>query len=120
MLFKNLKNIPEFIAGDKTIIKEVLHPKNDAVELGYSLAHAVVKPGEKSLPHILHTKSEAYFILEGQGMVYIDKKSKLLSKGDTVLIPAGANQWIENTGSEDLEFLAIVSPPWSEETEEIL
>ena len=42
-----------------------------------------------------------------------------MEKGDTVFIPAGANQWIENVGEVDLVFLAMVSPPWSEETEEV-
>jgi len=119
MLLKKLKDIPQFIAGDKTILREVLHPKNDAIEMNYSIAHAIVQVGEKSLPHVLHERSEVYYILEGKGEMHIDNEIQLMEKGDTVFIPAGANQWIENMGEKDLVFLAMVSPPWTEESEEV-
>ncbi len=119
MLLKKLKDIPQFIAGDKTILREVLHPKNDAIDMNYSMAHAVVLVGEKSLPHVLHGRSEVYFILSGKGEVHIDEKMQVMEKGDTVFIRAGASQWIENVGEVDLVFLAMVSPPWSEESEKV-
>jgi len=40
MLHKSLEDLKAFEAGDKTNIIEVLHPKNDAISIGYSLAHA--------------------------------------------------------------------------------
>jgi len=119
MLLKKLKDIPQFTAGDKTILREVLHPKNDAIEMNYSIAHAIVLVGEKSLPHILHGRSEVYYILSGMGEVHINEERQVMEKGDTVFIPAGACQWIENVGEVDLVFLAMVSPPWSEESEEV-
>lgn len=119
MLHKVLNEIQQFTAGDETILREVLHPKNDAIELNYSIAHAIVLPGEKSLPHTLHERSEVYYILNGTGKAFIAKEEKILNPGDTLYIPAGAEQWIENIGEENLVFLAIVSPPWSEESEEV-
>lgn len=119
MLIKVLKDISQFVAGDKTILKEVLHPKNDALDINYSLAHAIVLPSEQSLPHTLHERSEVYYILKGQGEMHINENTKIVNAGDTVFIPAGAEQWIKNTKKEDLEFLAIVSPPWTDESEEI-
>ena len=118
-MLKKLKDIPQFTAGDKTILREVLHPKNDAIEMNYSMAHAVVLVGEKSLPHILHGRSEVYFILSGKGEVHIDEETQVMEIGDTVFIPAGARQWIENMGEVELVFLAMVSPPWSEGSEEV-
>ena len=111
MLLKKLKDIPQFIAGDKTILREVLHPKNDAIEMNYSIAHAVVLVGEKSLPHILRERTEVYYILSGRGEMHINDETQIMEKGDTVFIPAGANQWIENVGEVELAFLAMVSPP---------
>jgi len=111
MLLKKLKDIPQFIAGDKTILREVLHPKNDAIEMNYSIAHAVVLVGEKSLPHILRGRTEVYYILSGRGEMHINDETQIMEKGDTVFIPAGANQWIENVGEVELAFLAMVSPP---------
>ena len=67
MFIKDLKNSKEFIAGDDTILRELLHPEKEDLKIHYSLAHAVVKPGETSKPHTLKT-SEVYYILEGQGI----------------------------------------------------
>lgn len=64
MLFKKLEDITPFIAGDATLLREWLHPKNDEVELPYSLAFAEVAPGAASLPHTLQTSTEVYIVLE--------------------------------------------------------
>ena len=51
------------------------------------------------------------------------KLSRELSKrstGQTVYIPPGAVQRIENRGAGDLVFLCIVDPGWTPECEEVL
>jgi mannose-6-phosphate isomerase-like protein (cupin superfamily) len=116
---KNIFSLPSFTAGDETIIRELLHPKNDPVPLGYSLAHAEVPPGAASLPHRLHGRSETYLLLEGEGQAYIDGQAYDLQKDELLYIPAGAEQYIRNTGAGVLRFLCIVDPPWSAETEEV-
>ena len=120
MLKKSLKNIPTFIAGDKTIIQEFIHPKNDGIDVQYSLAHAIVEVGKSSEPHILHQSSELYVILEGESILHVGGEAEILRGGDAALVPAGAMQWIENTGNISLKFYVIVSPPWQAEEEEIL
>ncbi len=117
MFKKTLSDIPSFIAGDKTIIKEFVHPKNDAVDVNYSLAHAIVEVGQASEPHILTKSSELYVILEGKGELFIENESAILRGGDAALVPAGARQWIRNVGDVALVFYVIVSPPWSEAEE---
>ncbi len=120
MLHKSLQDLTSFEAGDKTEIIEILHPKNDNIPLGYSLAHASLDIGKASLPHILELCSETYFILEGTGSVFIGADERKVNKGDMVFIPAGASQYVENQGDTKLEFLCIVSPPWFAEQEKIL
>jgi mannose-6-phosphate isomerase-like protein (cupin superfamily) len=120
MFKKSLNQLVSFIAGDKTIIKEVVHPKNDPVDLNYSLAHAVVEIGQSSEPHILHNSSELYVILSGKGEIYIGDEVQILRKDDTALVPKGAIQWIKNIGKSPLRFYVIVSPPWQEAQEQIL
>ena len=114
MFKKKLSDISSFIAGDKTIIKEFVHPKNDAVDVHYSLAHAVVEVNEASEPHILTKSSELYVILEGEGELFIENESAILRGGETALVPTGARQWIRNVGTVPLSFYVIVSPPWNE------
>jgi len=52
--------------------------------------------------------------------VYIGDEAQKVKKGDTVFIPEGATQYVENQGDTRLEFLCIVSPAWYEEQEQIL
>ncbi len=66
MFIKDLQKCAEFIAGDNIILRELLHPDKEELALRYSLAHAVVKPGETSYRHKLKN-SEVYYILEGAG-----------------------------------------------------
>jgi mannose-6-phosphate isomerase-like protein (cupin superfamily) len=40
--------------------------------------------------------------------------------GQAIYIPSNARQWIKNTEKDDLKFLCIVSPSWSEDNEELL
>jgi mannose-6-phosphate isomerase-like protein (cupin superfamily) len=118
MLVVQLEECPEFIAGDKTVLREVLHPDKAPLAVRYSLAHATVRPGERSLPHRLRT-SEVYYILEGSGLVVIDGEEREVGPGSTVYIPPGAEQHIRNTGAGVLRFLSIVDPAWRAEDEEV-
>ncbi len=119
MLKKSLAAIPAFTAGDETRLKEVLHPENDPVDLSYSLAHAELEPGRRSLPHRLRKRSEVYYILSGTGEAFVGGERVPLAPGDVLLIPAGVDQYVVNTGRESLQFLCVVSPPWKQEDEMI-
>ena len=110
------KDCQEFLAGDATHLREILHPDKMDIALRYSLAHAVVKPGETSFKHALKT-SEIYIILEGKGRMVIDNEAQEVSKGHVVYIPPNAVQCIENIGTGDLIFYCIVDPAWREEDE---
>ncbi len=116
MVYKKLKDIPEFLAGDHTHLKEVLHPSNDSLALNFSLAHAYLKVGEQSLPHRLK-HSETYYILAGNGEIHLDGKMQTIEKGDIIYVPENVEQYVKNKGKINLTFLCIVSPPWTPETE---
>lgn len=117
MIFRNLYAIPAFTAGDHTLIREWLHPKNDAIDLPYSIAFAVLEPGNASLPHVLEDRTEVYLILQGSGVAYVGGQKQPVQANDLLLIPAGAEQYVENTGAEQLQFICIVSPPWASDAE---
>jgi len=105
---------------DGTLLSEILHPENDPVGMNFSLAHAMLKAGEASLPHRLRESVEVYHILRGRGIMHIDDESVKVGEGDTIYIPPGCVQCIENRGAGDLSFLCIVSPPWRAEDEELV
>jgi mannose-6-phosphate isomerase-like protein (cupin superfamily) len=119
MLKIDLNDCDEFVAGDNTVLREVLHPDKQNVALKYSLAHAIVRPGEVSLPHRL-ASSEVYYILEGEGIMYIDTEQAGVGPGATVYIPPHAVQSIRNTGGTELKFLCIVDPAWRAEDENVI
>jgi len=114
VLIKHLGDCALITANDGCRLRELLHPRKDAVALPYSLAVAYVAPGKRSDPHFLR-QTEVYFILTGHGLMHIGKEVEPVASGDAVAIPAGQTQWIENAGDETLEFVAIVSPPWRAE-----
>ena len=118
MFMKDLKDCEEFTGGDRTRIREILNPLKEKLGLRYSLAHAMLKEGEKSLPHRLKT-SEVYYILRGRGMMHINDEQREVSERQAVYIPPNAVQYIENTGGVELLFLCIVDPAWRKEDEEI-
>ena len=118
MHIKDLQATEEFIAGDNTIIKELLHPDKADVKLRYSLAHARVAPGATSYRHKLKS-SEVYYIFEGEGVMYIGNESARVHPGQMIYIPPNAVQCIKNVGKTDLEFLCIVDPAWRAEDEEV-
>lgn len=118
MLIRSLHKCEEFIAGDNTILRELLHPDKQDIALRYSLAHAIVKPGDISQLHSLST-SEVYYILEGKGIMHIDDEQQEVFPGDAIYIPPHAKQCIHNHGESDLIFLCIVDPAWQKEDETI-
>jgi len=119
MLIKDVTDIAPVCAADRSELREILHPERDAVEHRYSLAHAVVKPKEASLPHRL-TSTEVYYVIYGNGVMHIDDEARPIHSGHTVYVPPGAVQWIENTGTIDLAFLCIVDPAWRDDEEEVV
>lgn len=119
ILHKNIASLAAFTAGDATTIREVLHPKNDPVDTGYSLAEARLAPGKSSYPHILQEQSELYIFIQGTACVYIEQEQCTAKAGEVVLVPAGAKQYVKNVGEQELIFYCVVNPPWSEADDKV-
>lgn len=119
MLKRTLSDCPMFLAGDHTVLRELLHPAKHAVELGYSLAHGKLAAGRRSKWHVL-TSSEVYYFLAGQGIFAIDGETAFVEAGSVVYVPPGAKQSLENKGTTDVEFLCLVEPAWRMDDESVL
>ncbi|HUI46500.1 MAG TPA: cupin domain-containing protein [Nitrospirota bacterium] len=119
MFIRELHACEEFVAGDNCLLREILHPDKEDLALRYSLAHAVVKPGDTTWMHRLRT-SEVYYIIEGEGIMHINGEDAPVRSGSTVYIPPEAIQSITNSGESDLKFICIVDPAWRREDEEIV
>ncbi len=118
MFIRRLRDCPEFAAGDDSLLRELLHPDKADLRLRYSLAHAVVRPGQTTRLHAL-TTSEVYYIIDGEGLMRIDHETAAVGPGDTIYIPPAGRQQISNTGMKDLVFVCIVDPAWRKEDETV-
>lgn len=118
MSVTHLKDSKELIAGDGSILRELLHPEKADVLIRYSLAHAKVPPGQATKPHRLKS-SEVYYVMAGHGLMHIDKESFEVGPECAVYIPPNSTQYVENMGNSDLKFLCIVDPAWRKEDEEV-
>ena len=84
-----------------------------------SIARARVAPGQATRWHRLHGVSERYLVVEGRGLAEVDGLQPTeVGPGDVVIIPPGAAQRITGLGEQDLVFLAICSPPFTEQAYE--
>lgn len=120
-ILKDADTAEHFTAGDLCSLAEIFHPGNERLPFcGFSLSHAVVPPKGSTVPHRLIRSSEVYWIIEGEGTIFIDQRPIGLKKGRAVLVPPSAVQYVVNECDRDLEFLCIVSPPWESSDEEIL
>ena len=84
------------------------------VGINYSLVHFILEPGKLTERHLLKTSSKLYFVLSGSAQLYRGGCCDALSKNDTCLVPPNVQQYLENTSSEPLVYLAIFQPPWQE------
>lgn len=119
MLVRRLRDCEQFVAGDGSILRELLHPDKADVAIRYSLAHARVTPGESTKAHRLRT-AEVYYILRGRGRMHIDAEATDVDADCAIYIPPGSVQYIANTGKDNLLFLCIVDPGWRETDEEVI
>lgn len=118
MFISKLNQNPEFTAGDKSLLRQLLHPETHRTDIDFSIAHARVPVGASTLPHRLNS-IEVYYITQGEGRMHIDDESETVQPGDTIYIPPKSRQYIENVGSEELLFICVVSPAWKENNETV-
>lgn len=109
----------EFLAGDHTVLRELLHPAKQPLALGYSVAHGTLAPGGRSKWHRL-ASSEVYYIIAGRGRMFVGDSVVLVEPGSVIYVPPGAKQSLENSGPTAIEFLCLVDPAWRPEDEEVL
>ncbi len=93
----------------------ILELWNDPRDPNLSIARARVLPGQSTCVHSLTGTAERYLVLKGQGRFTSSDTCVDLTIGQTVYIPADNPQSIENTGDNDLVFLAICTPRFKPE-----
>jgi mannose-6-phosphate isomerase-like protein (cupin superfamily) len=75
---------------------------------GRLFAHNRLQPGSSIGYHRHEGDYEAYYFIRGEGMFNDNGREYPVRAGDCTLIGVGESHGIENTGGEDLEFIALV------------
>jgi mannose-6-phosphate isomerase-like protein (cupin superfamily) len=71
-----------------------------------------MKPG--GIQHIhSHAPEQAYYILEGNGLMTVDSERQTVQAGDCIFFPAFAKHGLENTGKSILRYLSAASPSFT-------
>jgi len=97
---------------ERCYISELL---NSAGQPEVSLARTRVEPGITTQLHQLSV-SEWYVIESGQGLMRVGDETPIqVGPGDVVTVPKHIPQQITNSGHEDLLFLCICTPKFSQE-----
>jgi mannose-6-phosphate isomerase-like protein (cupin superfamily) len=103
---------PEVWTAERCWITELL---NSASQPEVSLARTRVEPGVTTQLHQLSV-SEWYVIESGHGLMRVGDETPVpVGPGDTVSIPKHTPQQITNSGHEDLRFLCVCTPKFSQE-----
>jgi quercetin dioxygenase-like cupin family protein len=86
----------------------LVSPENaGSKEIATSLVE--IQPGGEQLAHS-HKAEQVYFILEGTGMVKVDKDNRKAVQGDCIFIPSGSTHGIKNDGLRALKYLTASAP----------
>ena len=75
---------------------------------GRLFGHMMLKPGCSLGYHQHNNESETYYILSGEGMINDNGEMKPVKTGDVVFTDSGQFHSIENTGTTNLDFIALV------------
>ncbi len=97
----------EFHTEERCYIIEIMNKEG----VDFSIARARVEPGVTTALHAVKKTTEAYYILQGNGLVQsANGFEQTVNSGDVMLFPPGIEQKITNRGNDDLIFLAICAP----------
>jgi mannose-6-phosphate isomerase-like protein (cupin superfamily) len=106
----------EYYTSEGCFITEV---SNSADDVEVSIARARLEAGKTTRWHRLDGTAERYVILQGRGRVEIGTLPAAdVAVGDVVLIPPMSRQRITNTGADELIFLAICTPRFTDDAYE--
>ncbi len=105
------RGLQEFATSERCFITELL---NHSSRPEVSLARARVEPGVVTELHALDVE-ETYLIEMGGGVMEVGGDRFRVRPGDSVLIPEGTPQRIENDGATDLVFLCLCRPRFQAE-----
>ena len=60
-----------------------------------------------------HEQEQAYYVIEGEGILSVDDEERSVAEGDCIFIPSFARHGLKNTGSTPLTYVSASSPSFT-------
>lgn len=86
----------------------ILNGAEEMYNKGRVFNHLVLAPGAEIGWHIHHGDGECYYMLKGEGEYSDNGRLVTLRPGDMSFVGDGEGHALKNTGSEDLEAIALI------------
>lgn len=102
------EDLPGHFGG--ALSKLIITPKNAATK-HFDFRLSTYQPKGFVEEHIHEVEEQIYYILEGEGLMELDGDKKIVRPGLTIFIPPKVRHALYNTGTKDLTFLVVTSPP---------
>ena len=81
-----------------------------------NLAITVVEMEPGGFQHLhSHEPEQMYYILEGQGLMSVEKEERPVKAGNSIFFPSLAKHGLKNTGNSVLRYLSAASPSFTRE-----
>jgi mannose-6-phosphate isomerase-like protein (cupin superfamily) len=112
---RNREHCYEIKTGTNERIYELFGIYGNGPSVSHSVALVDVGPGGGSQEHYHPKVDESYFMIQGSAKLTIEEKVTELNGYDSASVPVGKKHQISNIGSRNLIFLAIVTPPWTQD-----
>lgn len=81
-----------------------------------SLQYSEVELGKEQPLHN-HAQEQCYYIIDGEGMMYVGNETCKVQEGDAIYIPSDAVHGIKNIGRKLLKYLTANSPTFGSDYE---
>ncbi len=102
------EDLPGHFGG--ALSKLIITPKNAATK-HFDFRLSTYQPKGFVEEHTHEVEEQIYYILEGEGLMELDGDKKIVRPGLTIFIPPQVRHALYNTGTKDLTFLVVSSPP---------
>ena len=103
-----VERVQEMCGGKgHVIIKHILGERELNGKCG-QYAEVTIEPGCTLGYQEHHGESETYYILSGEGMYNDNGTNRPVKAGDVTFTPNGCGHALDNTGKEDLVFMALI------------
>lgn len=97
-----------FGGSGEPAMRQILNGADEMFGKGRVFNHAVLAPGAEIGWHVHKGDGETYYILKGEGEYNDNGVMTTLRAGDTAFVDDGEGHSIKNTGSDTLEFIALI------------